>query len=465
MTKPRSNTQLAKKSDTRHRTRSPRKTRASARPDDYVVAQHEAAHAVVAYWFGGWVDDRGVTIVPDQDFRGRAWLGWHLADISTRASITVALAGPLQGPLAIQKSVDTASLERMCKEEPVYTIKRTASDEEHVVALLKETKPSANVKQLVASCRRYELETRRLLDRSGIAASIGRVADALVKHHTLGDKEIWPLLSEGVRQAAGRARWKFGPTLRERKRYAIDVDSVKIPKGQRELQDGVVEQLVASIEADELLYPIGVRRDGKHGYVLVYGGHRLEAHRRLGRPRILANILDGLDDVAVERLRLAENFARAELTPLERAEAVKRWLELADKPAQGAQVSRGGRGRKGGVAQAARDLGTDRREVQRSLQVAERITPEAKKEAKRLGLDKNQRDLLEIANAPEDLQVGVAQAIAGDKRAVAERNRAVAKAKDEQVRSREQAWRSEVLRVWAKGQPQWRSALLPQLAD
>jgi hypothetical protein len=80
---------------------------------------------------------------------------------------------------------------------------------------------------------------------------------------------------------------------------------------------------------------------------------------------------------------IAENLNRRELGEIERAELLARWVEMADrrmkaKPAQVAQVSdKGGRGKKGGVSQAARDLGLPRDQVARAVKIAS-LTPEAK---------------------------------------------------------------------------------------
>src|SRR6476620_6173466 len=69
------------------------------------------------------------------------------------------------------------------------------------------------------------------------------------------------------------------------------------------------------------------------------------------------------------------------------------------KPVQVEQVSVGGRGNKGGEAQASRDLGLSRPDVHRAIQVAT-IDPEAKTAAKAAGLDDNRTALLKVAKEP-----------------------------------------------------------------
>jgi ParB family chromosome partitioning protein len=97
---------------------------------------------------------------------------------------------------------------------------------------------------------------------------------------------------------------------------------------------------------------------------------------------------------------IAENLHRAELTELERDLQLAEWIRLTeqaeaetlaaemakkrgktkeDKPAQSAQVSaaKGGRGKKSGISQAARELGVDRNDARRAIKV-DSLTPGAK---------------------------------------------------------------------------------------
>ncbi len=108
------------------------------------------------------------------------------------------------------------------------------------------------------------------------------------------------------------------------------------------------------------------------------------------------------DRFSAPMAEIAENLHRRELGEIERAELMARWVEITaakqeadareaaakaevnDKPAQLGQISRsGGRGKKGGVSQAARDLGVTRQTIERSVKIAA-LAPEAKRLAKRL---------------------------------------------------------------------------------
>jgi ParB-like chromosome segregation protein Spo0J len=130
---------------------------------------------------------------------------------------------------------------------------------------------------------------------------------------------------------------------------------------------------------------------------LVAGRHRLEAFRLLGWSTVPAAIFDGSANEA-ELWWISENLHRKELTALERADQIDRWIQLRDeKGAQLAQVS-GGRGHRGGISAAATELGVDRRSIQRSLQIAG-LSNEAKTVATRLGLAAHQGALIKAVGA------------------------------------------------------------------
>jgi ParB family chromosome partitioning protein len=143
-----------------------------------------------------------------------------------------------------------------------------------------------------------------------------------------------------------------------------------------------------------LRMPISVReRNGS--FQLVAGRHRLEAATKLGWNRIDAVVMhDKLDRRIWHN---AENLDRAELTVLERAEAVtQRANDVAEKVAQSAQ--RGGRQpHDKGVSKAAKAIGVSRDDVRRSKKIAA-ISPKAKEAAVEAGLADNERALLKVAS-------------------------------------------------------------------
>lgn len=66
----------------------------------------------------------------------------------------------------------------------------------------------------------------------------------------------------------------------------IDVSSIHLPEGHREVQEEAINGLRNSIQTIGLQHPITVSRRTDGGFVLIAGRHRLEAYRQLGFPRI-----------------------------------------------------------------------------------------------------------------------------------------------------------------------------------
>jgi ParB family chromosome partitioning protein len=182
---------------------------------------------------------------------------------------------------------------------------------------------------------------------------------------------------------------------------ALPLDAIVTGDRLRQLNRGTVDTLKQSIVRIGLKIPISVRYvSDDHGFDLVAGLHRFIACRELGWTEIPVREETGTSDDA-RMWEIAENLHRAELTALERDEHIAEWVRLCEreKPEQFAQVS-GGCGKEGGVSAASRELGLERTDVIRSVKVAENLAPEAKKEARTLGLDDNQSALLKAAAEP-----------------------------------------------------------------
>lgn len=183
----------------------------------------------------------------------------------------------------------------------------------------------------------------------------------------------------------------------------IPTADIKVGTRLRALDQEAVRVLAESMKAVGLKTPISVRRNPQ-GYELVTGLHRFEAARQLRWPEISATIVVG-SDVDARKWQIAENLHRAELTPLERAEHVAEWIRLTEKEvsAQVAPKPQGGRP-ESGIRAAARELGIERTDAQRSIKI-DSITPEAKEAAREAGIDKNQSKLLAVAGRPPEQQV------------------------------------------------------------
>ncbi|MGJ0427540.1 hypothetical protein [Methylocystis sp.] len=86
---------------------------------------------------------------------------------------------------------------------------------------------------------------------------------------------------------------------------------------------------------------------------------------------------------------------------LERDEHAAEWIRLAEKVAQLAPLSKGGRGNESGVRKAARELGIEKEDARRATKVAA-LSHEAKQVASEAKLDDNRRQrFLEAARPSE----------------------------------------------------------------
>ena len=89
---------------------------------------------------------------------------------------------------------------------------------------------------------------------------------------------------------------------------------------------------------------------------------------------------------------------------------------MAGKPRQLDAVSAGGRGKKGGIREAARQLGLSEADIRRAIKVAS-LSPEAQQAAHEVGLADNRSALLRAADetTPED-QIRVLEELSGRKK-------------------------------------------------
>lgn len=94
---------------------------------------------------------------------------------------------------------------------------------------------------------------------------------------------------------------------------------------RRVFDERALETLASSIKSDGVMQPIVVRRVGD-GYELVAGERRLRASRLAGLREIPAIVRD-VDDRASAELALIENLQRADLNPVERAQAFRALID------------------------------------------------------------------------------------------------------------------------------------------
>jgi hypothetical protein len=112
---------------------------------------------------------------------------------------------------------------------------------------------------------------------------------------------------------------------------------------------------------------------------------------------------------------ISKNLQMAELTKLERSDQIAEWVKLCDeereKVSSQLETKPEGGSPEEGKRTAARELGLDNDEVNRSVKIAS-ITPEAKEAAIDVGIDNNESKLLQIAEEEPEKQIATVHRLA-----------------------------------------------------
>ena len=103
----------------------------------------------------------------------------------------------------------------------------------------------------------------------------------------------------------------------------VKIRKIKVNPGRRGVSESDVNELALSISDVGLLNPITLTED----YTLIAGLHRLEAVKLLGWTEVECTITD-LEGLSAELAELDENFARANLSPLEMGDILKRRKDI-----------------------------------------------------------------------------------------------------------------------------------------
>lgn len=98
---------------------------------------------------------------------------------------------------------------------------------------------------------------------------------------------------------------------------------------RRHWDETALEELAASIRAQGLIQPVVVRPAADGQFELIAGERRWRAAQRASLQHIPA-LVKVVEEAAVPALALIENIQRADLTPLEEADALKRLIEDFD---------------------------------------------------------------------------------------------------------------------------------------
>src|SRR5579864_1150097 len=129
---------------------------------------------------------------------------------------------------------------------------------------------------------------------------------------------------------------------------SIPIEKIRPSRHQarKDFDEEGIKQLAASIEKEDLLQPITVRRinpplpaagEGERSsgegvtYELIAGERRLRAVKSLGRSTIEARIIEVVNEAAACAKGLVENLQRKDLNPIEEAEGFQELNQLDPK--------------------------------------------------------------------------------------------------------------------------------------
>ena len=194
----------------------------------------------------------------------------------------------------------------------------------------------------------------------------------------------------------------------------MKISEIKINPGRRDTQQRNVEELARSIAAVGLMNPITVTQDN----TLIAGLHRLEAVKLLGWTEIEC-VVSEADGLQAELAEIDENFVRAGLSHRELGDLLLRRKELYEAiHPETRQGQRNGQTAKNDnltvlaakpfSEDTADKLGISKRTVERLVQTAANLTPEAKKTIRDAGDKITKGAALKISKLPPDQQAEAA---------------------------------------------------------
>ena len=194
----------------------------------------------------------------------------------------------------------------------------------------------------------------------------------------------------------------------------MKISDIKINPGRRDTQQRNVEELARSIAAVGLMNPITITQDN----TLIAGLHRLEAVKLLGWTEIECVVSEAYG-LQAELAEIDENFVRAGLSHRELGDLLLRRKELYEAlHPETRQGQRNGQtakndsltllGAKPFSEDTADKLGVSKRTVERLVQTAANLTPEAKKTIRDAGDKITKGAALKISKLPPDQQAEAA---------------------------------------------------------
>jgi ParB family chromosome partitioning protein len=135
-----------------------------------------------------------------------------------------------------------------------------------------------------------------------------------------------PALGRGLSALITDARAPNVPAAAGTSRIPLDQIHADRANPRRNFDEAALEELAVSLKNQGVIQPILVRKDGKGGYRIIAGERRWRAAQKAGLQDVPAIIREASDAEAYE-LALVENIQRADLNPLEEAEAFRRLLD------------------------------------------------------------------------------------------------------------------------------------------
>lgn len=213
----------------------------------------------------------------------------------------------------------------------------------------------------------------------------------------------------------------------------IPISEIKINPGRREALPERVAELAKSITEVGLLNPITLDR----GNTLIAGLHRLEAAKLLGWSEVDYTV-SSLEGLRAELAEIDENFVRTDLSAIEYGEILLRRKEIYETlhpetkvgVSQAAAMNRAvGRNvsdkmtltSKSFVEDTAEKLGVGKRTVERQIQTAKHLTPEAKAIIRDSGAKVTKKDAMKLSRLkPEQQKDAASQLAAQEIRSMAE---------------------------------------------
>lgn len=186
----------------------------------------------------------------------------------------------------------------------------------------------------------------------------------------------------------------------------IHIFQIKVSEGRRETSQEAIHELADSISKVGLLNPITVDKD----YTLIAGLHRLEAAKLLGWEEIECNISD-LEGLMVELAEIDENFVRKGLSDIERGDLLLRRKEIYEVlhpetiarnlPGHTSNYKPSSRKMRPEdlpfTQDTAKKLGVSKCTVERQIQTAKNLTPEAKKIIREADIKITKQNMLKLS--------------------------------------------------------------------